>query len=134
MDDQAVANASKNYFASWKNRKDRHSGVPVFKKKSSMQSYQTNAHYYIKDTKEGHNSNVWFLDKNHVTLPKLGRIRFGGSPLKVAEIIRRQEDCAQSPSAGMPLANTGLLSSWRQTPPFSSPSRRPVPKGGSTLT
>ena len=93
VDDQAVANASKNYFASWKNRKDRHSGVPVFKKKSSMQSYQTNAHYYFKDTKEGHNSNVWFLDKNHVTLPKLGRIRFGGSSLKVAEIIRRQEVC-----------------------------------------
>ena len=58
-----------------------------------MQSYQTNAHYYFKDTKEGHNSNVWFLDKNHVTLPKLGRIRFGGSSLKVAEIIRRQEVC-----------------------------------------
>ena len=91
VDDQAVANASKNYHTAWKNRKERHTGVPVFKKKSSVQSYQTNAHYYAKDTQEGHNSNVWFLGKNHVTLPKLGRIRFGGSPREVSEIIRRQE-------------------------------------------
>lgn len=91
VDDQAVANASKNYHTAWKNRKERHTGVPVFKKKSSVQSYQTNAHYYAKDTQEGHNSNVWFLGKNHVTLPKLGRIRFGGSSGEAAEIIRRQE-------------------------------------------
>ena len=91
VDDQATANAIQNYRAAWKNRKELHRGVPVFKKKSSEQSYQTNAHYYPHDTKAGRNSNVWFLDSHHVTLPKLGRIRFDGSPREVGETIRRQE-------------------------------------------
>ena len=54
VDDQAVANASKNYHTTWKNRKERHTGVPVFKKKSSVQSYQTNAHYYAKEIGRAH--------------------------------------------------------------------------------
>ena len=91
VDEQAIANAVQNYHTAWKNRKELHRGVPVFKKKSSEQSYQTNAHYYPQDTKSGHNSNVWFLDGHHVTLPKLGRVRFDGSPREVGETIRRQE-------------------------------------------
>lgn len=91
VDEQAIANAVQNYHVAWKNMKELHRGVPVFKKKSSEQSYQTNAHYYRHDTKAGHNSNVWFLDGHHVTLPKLGRVRFDGSPEEVSEMIRRQE-------------------------------------------
>ena len=91
VDEQAVANASRNYYKAWKNMRTLHRGVPVFKKKSSEQSYQTNAHYYSKDTKEGRNSNVWFLDDHHVLLPKLERIRFDGSPKLVRELLRRQE-------------------------------------------
>lgn len=91
VDEQTIANAIQNYKRAWKNMKELHTGVPVFKKKTYVRSYQTNAHYYRKDTKEGHNSNVWFLDKDHVTLPKLGRIRIGGSPRETDEVIRRQE-------------------------------------------
>lgn len=91
VDEQAIANARQNYYTAWKNRKELHRGVPVFKKKSNEQSYQTNAHYYAKDTKDGRNSNVWFLDCLHVTLPKLGRIRIGGSRREIKEVIRRQE-------------------------------------------
>lgn len=86
VDEQAIANAVKNYKVAWKNQKERHTGVPVFKKKSHEQSYQTNAHYY-KDPKPGKESNVRFEDNAHVTLPKLGRIRIGASP-KIIRMLR----------------------------------------------
>lgn len=91
VDDQAVANAVKNYRSAWKNQKELHRGVPVFKRKSSEQSYQTNAHYYL-DKKKGLSSNVRFEDAHHLTLPKLGRIRFGGSPELIKALLSRTAD------------------------------------------
>ena len=91
VDEQAIANAKLNYASAWKNQKERHTGVPVFKKKSYEQVYHTNAHYYLnKDG--GMISNVRFEDRNHVTLPKLGRIRFGGSPKRLDMILKRKDD------------------------------------------
>lgn len=91
VDEQAVANSVKNYKTSWKNMKERHTGVPVFKKKSYEQSYQTNAHYYF-NAKGQETSNVRFEDMHHVTLPKLGRVRFDGSPKLVRAILERKAD------------------------------------------
>lgn len=51
VDEQTIANAIKNYRSAWKNQKEQHRGVPTFKKKSSEQSYQTNAHYYLNSKK-----------------------------------------------------------------------------------
>lgn len=90
IDEQTIANAIRNYHTAWKNMKEQHRGVPSFKKKSSEQSYQTNAHYYAHPTSTGHNTNVWFEDRSHVTLPKLGRIKFGGSPEIINDILARQ--------------------------------------------
>ena len=91
VDEQAIANAKLNYANAWKNQKERHSGVPVFKKKSYEQAYQTNAHYYFN--KDGELiSNVRFEDYHHVTLPKLGRIRFGGSQERVDMLLKRKSD------------------------------------------
>ena len=92
VDEQAIANAIRNYQTAWKNMKQQHRGVPVFKKKSAEQSYQTNAHYYSKKTASGHNSNVRFEDSSHVVLPKLGRIRFAGSPKLVKEVLEHKSD------------------------------------------
>lgn len=91
VDAQTVANAIKNYHTAWKNQRERHTGVPTFKKKSHEQSYQTNAHYYPQDNKKGRDCNVWFEDSSHVTLPKIGRIRFAGSPEMIQRVIRLQE-------------------------------------------
>ena len=44
VDSMAVANSIMNYRRAWKNMKEHHAGVPTFHKKSSGQSYQTNAH------------------------------------------------------------------------------------------
>ena len=91
VDDQTVANAIKNYRTAWKNMKERHTGVPVFKKKSYEQSYQTNAHYYM-NASGVMTSNVRFEDKKHVTLPKLGRVRIGASPKLICSIMERKTD------------------------------------------
>lgn len=87
VDEQAIANAIRNYRTAWKNQKERHTGVPTFKRKSNTQSYQTNAHYYTNGS-----SNVRFLDQHHVTLPKLGKIRFDASPLMLALICEQKAD------------------------------------------
>lgn len=87
-DEQAIANAVKNYKAAWKNCKELHTGVPTFKKKSYEQSYQTNAHYYQRASSLS-DSNVRFEDRHHVTLPKLGKVRFDGSPELVQALLER---------------------------------------------
>lgn len=87
VDSQAVANAIQNYRKAWKNQKENHTGVPVFKKKSYEQSYQTNAHYHKGTNK----SNVRFGDAHHVVLPKLGKVRFGGSP-KIVQMLLERDD------------------------------------------
>jgi putative transposase len=90
IDSLAVANAVKNYRFAWKNQKEQHRGVPTFKKKSYEQSYQTNAQY---NTRKGITTcNVRFLDKDHVTLPKLGRIRIGASPKIIGSLLHRTAD------------------------------------------
>lgn len=91
VDEQAIANAVRNYKTAWKNQKERHTGVPVFKRKSYELSYQTNAHYY-KNPKPGKESNVRFEDEKHVTLPKLGRIRVGGSRKLICMLMKRTCD------------------------------------------
>lgn len=91
VDEQTIANAKLNYANAWKNQKEQHTGVPVFKKKIYEQAYQTNAHYYLN--KDGVlTSNVRFEDRRHVTLPKLGRIRFGGSTKRVDMLLERKND------------------------------------------
>lgn len=91
VDSQTVANAIKNYRTAWKNQKEQHTGVPTYKRKSYEISYQTNAHYYINKAGE-ETSNVRIEDKNHITLPKLGRVRFGGSPKLVQALRERKAD------------------------------------------
>ena len=89
VDSQAVANAIKNYNTAWKNyRKNPSSGVPQFHKKSYEQSYQTSAHYKT-DAFEINDGNVRFEDAHHITLPKLGRIRFKGSAKRVKALMNR---------------------------------------------
>lgn len=91
VDSLAVDNAVRNYRTAWKNQKERHTGVPSFKKKSYEQSYQTNAHYYKNSL--GHEvSNVRFEDARHVILPKLGRVRIGGSPRLIRSLMSRDAD------------------------------------------
>ena len=89
VDSMAVANAIMNYRKAWKNMKERHTGIPTFHRKSSKQSYQTNAHYR-KGAESINDGNVRFEDEHHIILPKLGRIRFDGSPEVVRGLMNRR--------------------------------------------
>lgn len=89
VDSMAVANAIMNYHRAWKNMKERHAGIPTFHRKSSKQSYQTNAHYG-KDAEGIGDGSIRFEDAHHIILPKLGRIRFDGSPEVVRGLMNRR--------------------------------------------
>ena len=80
IDAQSIANAQQNYQRAWKQfRAVHHAGVPNFHKKTSVESYQTNPHYSKGTEISLFTSNARFLDKHHLMLPKLKRIRFQGS-------------------------------------------------------
>ena len=79
VDSQTVTSAIRNYQAAWKNMRECHTGVPTFHKKSYEQSYQTSNHYHSGH--EGLNGgSIRFLDREHLQLPIIGRIRCNGSP------------------------------------------------------
>ena len=80
IDAQSIANARQNYQRAWRQfRAVHHAGVPNFHKKTSVESYQTNPHYSKGTEISLFTSNARFLDKHHLMLPKLKRIRFQGS-------------------------------------------------------
>ena len=86
VDGQVIANAKKNYSAAWKNMRERHTGVPAFHKKSYEQSYQTSNHY--RSGQEGLNGGtIRFLDREHLRLPIIGRIRCSGSPKMIDKLF-----------------------------------------------
>jgi len=76
VDSCAFDNAFRAYRAAWNNfRRNPSFGVPVFKKKSYSQSYQTNAHY-PKGANDLSDGNVRLIDRKHIQLPVLGSVRF----------------------------------------------------------
>ena len=86
IDSLAKANAIQNYQKAWKMfRKVHSSGTPKFHKKSYRLSYQTNAQYRKNDKMDVYSANVKFLDKNHIKLPKLGRLRIAGSYQRIID-------------------------------------------------
>ena len=90
VDSLAIDNAIKNYNSAWEHfRTVPGSGVPKYKKKSYELSYQTNAHYR-KDATCINDANVRFEDKDHILLPKLGRIRIKGSRKRIEALMGRE--------------------------------------------
>lgn len=82
VDSLAKANAIKNHRQAWENFKNINgASIPTFHKKSYDKKYQTNAQYSKNaDGNVLSEGSVRFLDKSHVCLPILGRIRIKGSP------------------------------------------------------
>lgn len=129
VDEQTIANAIQNYHAAWDNMKERHTGVPVFKKKSYEQSYQTNAHYYAGASSLS-DSNVRLEDRNHVTLPKLGRVRFGGSPKLIRALMERK---AETRIGTITISRDAVGEYWASFSIASEePFYEPLPKTGSS--
>lgn len=80
IDSLAKANAIQNYLKAWKAFRQIHAaGVPKFHHKSYTCKYQTNCQYFDKKQALLTNGTVRFLDKKHINMPKIGRIRVSGS-------------------------------------------------------
>jgi putative transposase len=79
IDSLTKANAIQNYHKAWEQfRKVHRSGTPKFHKKNYCEKYQTNCQYPKQKQALLDNGTVRFLDKNHVFLPKIGRLRVSG--------------------------------------------------------
>ena len=88
VDSLAIDNAKLNYQKAWKlYRKIDSHGTPNFKRKSYIETYQTNPHYKPKEEAHLTNANAKFLDEKHLQLPKLGRIRFKGSKKRLRQLF-----------------------------------------------
>lgn len=89
IDSLVIDNAVKNYRTAWKNfREIPGMRIPTFHKKSTELRYQTNAQYHKNNNRVGE-GNVRLKDEHHITLPKLGEIRFSSSD-RIYDIFSRE--------------------------------------------
>lgn len=95
IDGYSIANAKRDYQTAWNQyRKVPTTGVPTFKRRTNRYSYGTNCHYAsslssnIVGLFEG---SVRFLDKTHILLPILGRIRIKGSKKRITALLERSD-------------------------------------------
>lgn len=88
IDSDMIDNAIQNYKMAWNQyKKVKGSSVPTFHKKDNTYFYKTSNHYgKVRDNglKDG---SIYFIDNNHINLPKIGRIRFKGSKKLVNKIL-----------------------------------------------
>ena len=88
IDSDMIDNAIQNYKMAWNQfRKVKGTSVPTFHKRDNTYSYKTSNHYSkVKDNglKDG---SIYFIDNNHINLPKIGKIRFKGSKKIIDKIL-----------------------------------------------
>lgn len=83
IDSMMVDNVFANYRKAWKQfREVPGTGKPSVHKSSYDRSYQTNPHYR-KDGTSLNDGNVKLLDKHHLQVPILGRVRISGSDERI---------------------------------------------------
>ena len=80
IDSLTKANAIQNYGKAWQAYRQVHqAGVPKFHRESYAWKYQTNCQYPKQNHAWLTNGTVRFIDKKHLTIPKLGKVRVSGS-------------------------------------------------------
>lgn len=88
IDSDMIDNTIQNYKMAWNQyKKVKGASVPTFHKKDNTYFYKTSNHYgKIRDNglKDG---SIYFIDENHINLPKIGRIRFKGSKKLVDKVL-----------------------------------------------
>ena len=93
IDGYSIADAKQDYQKAWSQfRKVPSVGMPTFKRRTNSYSYGTNCHYnpsLQSDIVGLFEGSVRFLDKTHVHLPILGRIRIKGSKKLIASLLER---------------------------------------------
>lgn len=86
IDSLTKANAIQNYQKSWKMYHKVHkAGTPNYHKKGYRQSYQTNCQYGKNKSMDMFSGSVRFIDKKHIRIPKLGKLRVRGSYRRILD-------------------------------------------------
>ena len=86
IDSLAKSNAARNYQKAWKMyRKVHKAGTPKFHKKGYRLSYQTNCQYNKNKPIDMFSGTVRFIDKKHIQIPKLGKLRVSGSYRRILD-------------------------------------------------
>lgn len=86
IDSLTKANAIQNYQKAWKMyRKVHKAGTPSYHKKGYRQSYQTNCQYGKNKSMDMFSGSVRFIDKKHIQIPKLGKLRVRGSYRRILD-------------------------------------------------
>ena len=102
IDSLTKANAKQNYQKSWNlYKKNPDSKIPTFHKKNYTQVYQTNCQYPGQNSFALTCGSAKFIDKKHLKLPKIGKIRFNKSqrtllnrpyPIRIGTVTIRKDN------------------------------------------
>ena len=91
IDSDMIGNVKRSYAKAWeKYCKEPNTGIPTYHKKDGTYSYQTSNHYKLskKPNSRGlYDGTIRFLDKNHINLPILGKMRFKCSKKEIETIF-----------------------------------------------
>ena len=88
IDSDMIDNAIQNYKMAWNQyKKIKGASVPTFHKKDNTYFYKTSNHYGKIRNDGLRDGSIYFIDENHINLPKIGRIRFKGSKKLVDKVL-----------------------------------------------
>lgn len=68
-------------------KKVKDTRVPTFHKKNNTYFYKTSNHYGKIRNNGVRDGSIYFIDNNHINLPKIGKIRFKGSKKLVNKVL-----------------------------------------------
>ena len=108
IDSDMIDNAIQNYKMAWNQfRKVKGTSVPTFHKKDNTYSYKTSNHYGKIRNDGLKDGSIYFIDNNHINLPKIGKIRFKGSKKLVDKILNFNHEIRIG-STSIEMDNLGL--------------------------
>lgn len=88
IDSDMIDNAIQNYKMAWNQyKKVKDTSVPTFHKKDNTYFYKTSNHYGKIRNNGVRDGSIYFIDNNHINLPKIGKIRFKGSKKLVNKVL-----------------------------------------------
>ena len=88
IDSDMIDNAIQNYKMAWNQyNKVKDTSVPTFHKKDNTYFYKTSNHYGKIRNNGVRDGSIYFIDNNHINLPKIGKIRFKGSKKLVDKVL-----------------------------------------------
>ena len=88
IDSDMIDNAIQNYKMAWNQyNKVKDTSVPTFHKKDNTYFYKTSNHYGKIRNDGLKDGSIYFIDENHINLPKIGRIRFKGSKKSIDKLL-----------------------------------------------